>query len=219
MSMDVYITNLETNEMLQLPMLPEEIKGKIANSFASYSILKNGEVKIPTGTALDTYSWSGQFPGSHRKEDPYITKWKAPKKCDKFLRSLKASNGKPVKARLLVTETNINLDVYMQDYSPTESGGYGDITYSVTFVRAKSLLVKKSAKANVKSKSKAEKRKTTAKKKTYTVKKGDCLWAIAEKYYGNGKLYTKIRDANKAVISKHGSDPNMIWPGDVLVIP
>ena len=51
---------------------------------------------------------------------------------------------------------------------------------------------------------------------TYTVKKGDCLWAIAKKYYGNGSKYTIIYNANKGVI---GGNPNLIYPGQVLTIP
>lgn len=55
--------------------------------------------------------------------------------------------------------------------------------------------------------------------KSYTVVKGDSLWAIAKKYYGNGARYTEIYNANKSTIDAHGGGPNMIWPGDVLMIP
>ena len=33
---------------------------------------------------------------------------------------------------------------------------------------------------------------------TYTVVKGDCLWNIAKKFYGNGSKYSIIYNANKA---------------------
>lgn len=49
--------------------------------------------------------------------------------------------------------------------------------------------------------------------KTYKVKKGDCLWKIATKYYGSGKNYTKI--AKKNGIKK----PYIIKTGQVLIIP
>lgn len=56
---------------------------------------------------------------------------------------------------------------------------------------------------------------TLCKTKSYTVKKGDCLWNIAKKYYGNGAQYTKIYNANKGKIK----NPNLIYPGQVLTIP
>lgn len=51
--------------------------------------------------------------------------------------------------------------------------------------------------------------------KTYTVKKGDSLWAIAAKYYGKGSDYSKIAGANTDKIS----NPNLIYPGQVLTLP
>lgn len=54
---------------------------------------------------------------------------------------------------------------------------------------------------------------------SYTVVKGDSLWAIAKKYYGDGSRYAEIYNANKSTIDAHAGGPNMIWPGDVLTIP
>jgi nucleoid-associated protein YgaU len=50
---------------------------------------------------------------------------------------------------------------------------------------------------------------------TYEIKKGDTLWAIAEKYYGNGANYPKIVEANQPMIK----DADEIYPGQVLRIP
>ena len=51
---------------------------------------------------------------------------------------------------------------------------------------------------------------------SYTVAKGDCLWNIAKRFYGDGSKYTVIYDANKGIV---GGDPNRIYPGQVLTIP
>lgn len=50
---------------------------------------------------------------------------------------------------------------------------------------------------------------------TYTVKKGDCLSRIAAQKLGSGRLWRKIYQANKNKIK----DPNLIYPGQVLLIP
>lgn len=52
-------------------------------------------------------------------------------------------------------------------------------------------------------------------KKYHIVKKGDCLWNIAKKYYGSGSKYTKIYEANKSIIK----NPNLIYPGQKFLIP
>jgi nucleoid-associated protein YgaU len=51
--------------------------------------------------------------------------------------------------------------------------------------------------------------------KTYTVKKGDTLSAIAREYLGDAKEYMRIFDANKDQLT----DPDKIMPGQVLKIP
>lgn len=61
----------------------------------------------------------------------------------------------------------------------------------------------------------------------YTIIYGDTLWGLAKKYYGNGKHYDRIYQANKEVIEStakaHGkpnsNNGNWIWPGEKLTIP
>ena len=55
----------------------------------------------------------------------------------------------------------------------------------------------------------------TAVGKTYTVKSGDTLSAIAKAQLGDANAYMKIFEANKDQLS----DPNKIKPGQVLRIP
>jgi len=52
-------------------------------------------------------------------------------------------------------------------------------------------------------------------KQFYTVKKGDYLSKIAKEVYGNANKYMVIFEANKPMLK----DPNLIYPGQVLVIP
>lgn len=47
----------------------------------------------------------------------------------------------------------------------------------------------------------------------YTVVKGDCLWNIAVRAYGDGFKWTEIAKVNKL------SNPNLIHPGDILILP
>ena len=51
--------------------------------------------------------------------------------------------------------------------------------------------------------------------KMYTVKSGDTLSAIAKNFCGDANRYNEIFEANRPMLS----DPNMIYPGQVLRIP
>ena len=51
--------------------------------------------------------------------------------------------------------------------------------------------------------------------RTYTVVKGDTLWGIARKFYGNGERWPAIYNANRHIIVR----PNLIYAGQRLVIP
>ena len=50
---------------------------------------------------------------------------------------------------------------------------------------------------------------------TYTVVKGDNLWDLAVKYYGDGLRYADIFSANASQIR----DPNLIFIGQIFVVP
>ncbi|MNJ90219.1 LysM domain/BON superfamily protein [compost metagenome] len=55
---------------------------------------------------------------------------------------------------------------------------------------------------------------TTENPITYTVKKGDTLWAIAKTYLGNASKWPQIYQDNKSKIK----DPHWIYPGQVFII-
>ena len=54
-----------------------------------------------------------------------------------------------------------------------------------------------------------------AEAKFYTVEKGDSLSKIAKQMYGDAMKYPIIFEANKPMLT----DPNLIYPGQVLRIP
>jgi nucleoid-associated protein YgaU len=118
-----------------------------------------------------------------------------------------------------------NMRVTLEDYTITEDAKNGfDFTIKVKLKQYREYKTKTAKIKVVKDKPKASTEKTRetdnapqpAAAQQYTVVKGDCLWAIANHFYGNGSLYSIIYDANVAVI---GGNPNLIYPGQVLTIP
>ncbi|MBC3798020.1 LysM peptidoglycan-binding domain-containing protein [Acetobacterium tundrae] len=215
--MEIYITDLTTNESIQIPMLPEKIPVTFEGSFLSYDVLNVGEVKIPSGSKLTGIKWDGIFPGESRKNEPYVTNWKEPKEFHNWLNNIKINQHK---LRILITETPINLDVYLESYVPEFSGGFGDISYNVSFFEGKdiniSIEVKDAGAATVPDERPTAPDPPAEQKSTYTVVSGDCLWDIAGAQLGDPTRWPEIYDLNRDVI---GDDPNLIYPGQVYTLP
>ena len=116
--------------------------------------------------------------------------------------------------------------VVIDDYTLKEGANQGlDVMVSIkltqyragTFKTVK-IKVDKKGKKKIKTKKKRQTHNAPmsgVKAKTYKVKKGDSLWLIAKKHYGDGSKYKKIKEANKSKF-KHG---NMIFSGQLLTIP
>lgn len=58
-------------------------------------------------------------------------------------------------------------------------------------------------------------RSKTGKPVNITVQPGFTLWEIAKENYGNGVMYVRVFEANKAQIK----DPDLIYPGQVFTVP
>lgn len=136
--MDIYLTDLETNDCIRFPMLPDRITVNTAASFYEYSIINTGEIQIPSGEKLTGFSWSGKLPGAARKNAPYIKEWTDPHEMQSRWSFFRANKKK---LRLLITETPINHDVYLSSYDVDYSGGYGDYDYTIEFIQAKDLKI------------------------------------------------------------------------------
>lgn len=61
----------------------------------------------------------------------------------------------------------------------------------------------------------ADKEKSDREENRYVVKKGDCLWTIAEEQLGDGMLWSGIYETNKKVI---GENPDLIYVGIELTL-
>lgn len=125
--------------------------------------------------------------------------------------------------RFLITGTDLDINVRMGvetfDYEE-RAGELGDFYYSIKLSEWKDYsprrIVLPPEPAKPAQAKEPERTGEPPKQKTYTVKAGDCLWNIAKKFYGKGSDYTKIYNANKGTI---GSNPNLIYPGQVFTIP
>lgn len=137
-----------------------------------------------------------------------------------FVKKIESWRDEREPIRFVVTGAGgVNVKVTIRDFevSAEKFGSPGDIYFTLNLKEYRDITIKTATVTN-KKKPAAKKRPSKPKKKskTYTVKKGDCLWKIAKRYYGKGSDWRKIYNANKKVI---GKNPNLIYPGQKLVIP
>lgn len=216
--MDFYLTAPDGSR-IHFPMDPERVTCQTGAKMQTFEVIALGDITLPRGYLPTRFLWEGILPGEVRKDAVYVKNWRSPKE---LLGILSAWRMKGEKLRLLVTETPIFHDIYIDTLEHTWGGGHGDAQYSIAMVEARELIIPTHAELQVKQAGAIAVAPATAKRpapptpKTYTVKSGDTLYAIAKRLLGDGSRWKEIYNANTSVI---GKNPNLIYPGQVLRIP
>jgi LysM repeat protein len=186
----------------QIPVNPEKIKMKVNGKVTTSDIDKLGTLLHKGRRDAITVSWSSFFPAAY---GPYCActqnNFQTPADMHRWILRLMSAK-KPV--HLVITGGPFRFNKYavITSYSPEEDGGDpGTIQYSIELKEYRGVKITKYKKGKAAQSSKTRVT-NTVKSKTYTVKKGDCLFNIAKSYYGDGSKQTKIYDANKTAIEK-----------------
>ena len=224
MNVDIYIKEREGTREIRIPWLPEEIEYRLGDTaFVSYDIMNKGEVAVPTGTGLAKVSWDSDFPGVNRTDRSMMRgEWKEPAYYHNILIDW-MEKGTPL--NLIVTGYPINLDVYLEEYRATAAGGFGDLSYQLSFLEYRELQLGDGGSKNGGSGN--ENKRAAAAVTSYVIKKGDTLWAIAQRFFGAGSKWQAIYNANREIIEatakKYGKSSSdhgwWIYPGCKIKIP
>lgn len=221
---DVYLGNC------LLPVTPEKIQISVNNKNETVTLINEGEVNILKKAGLTDIEFEAEIP---QVKHPYAVykngfqgagyffdifeRLKTNKKPFQFIVCRKT----PANKKLL----NTNIKVSLEDYKITEEAGNGfdfKVQFKLKQYRSygtKMVNIKfetSTPTAQVEPNRETDNSPEPSAAQTYTVVQGDCLWNIAKRFYGNGAKYTTIYEANKEVV---GSNPNLIYPGQVLTIP
>lgn len=226
----------QDNTKLYFPVNPSQINYRSAAYFQEYVILDKGPAKLPNGEDIATIGWECFFPGENLQGLPFVRN-QTIKKGNASATSLtpneihtKLDNWKTngTKLKLNISGTPFSFWVYIDTYEASVQDAHGSIYYTIEFSKVVNLSVETVAKKKSTGKTSGNSRvsKTSSQKK-YTVKKGDCLWNIAKKFYKDPTKWKKIYNANKTVIEntakkrgyKSSSNGKWIFPGTVLSIP
>ena len=215
------------DDTLTIPWTPDsiEINGNEIR-VAEYEVINKGQYQIPSGLNLGSISWESTFPGEGHQDLPFLIvpdedELIPPNKFLSLLRSWK-NKGKVVNVLVYdtfkdVTTTYFDHDCLLSDYTATLAGGFGDVSYSVSFTEYREITIsKKKTSGGGGNSSKIP--------KTHKVKKGETLHSISVKYWKNGSKKNDLYKWNKKVIEKaakkHGKKSSQkgkfLYKGTVL---
>lgn len=214
-----------------MPETPGKLTIKIKGKNKTLELLNEGEINFLRAPGLSEITLPLTFPMLTANNPPeyylaLLERLKTQRITTQFILTRTLPNGR------LLFDTNMKVSV--EDYQIAENASNGlDLSVEVSLKQyrdygTKTITIETEAKApetkttqQTQTPQQAvtiteEREATTAPQATtYTVKKGDTLWAIAKKYLGKGENYNQIYEANKDKIS----NPNLIYVGQVLTIP
>ena len=214
--MEIYLGT--DNDKIRFPVVPSSIGVNRSNNIDTQAVIKLGEVPIFNGTSLKTIEFTSFFPNQEYNFCDYTGFMKPYEFSEKIQKWM--YEGKPL--RVIVTDSPTNMQCLIQQFDTVEQDGTRDLYFTLNLLEYRPIEVSNLNNSSSSSSSdnltRPSEEITNNTQKTHKVVKGDCLWDIAQKYYGKGSLYPKIKEANK---SKYPSlaKSNVIYPNMELIIP
>lgn len=131
-----------------------------------------------------------------------------------YLRTLEGWCLSGTRLRWIVSGTSVNVPVLIESVTGGEEDGTNDLHVSITLKEWRRPEVPAVPSASGTACAARDAQTGACAARTYVVEKGDCLWAIAQRYYGDGSQYKRLAAANPEI-----KNPNLIYPGQVLSVP
>ena len=214
--MEIYLGT--DTDKIRFPVVPSTIGVSRSNNIDTQSVLKLGEVPIFNGTSLKTIELTSFFPNQEYSFCDYTGFMKPYEFSEKIQRWL--YQGTPV--RIIITDSPTNMQCLIQQFDTVEQDGTRDLYFTLNLIEYRPIeipIIK--VDTNTSNDSDNTTRPTeqanNTTQKVHKVVKGDSLWTIAQKYYGKGNLYPKIKEANKSKYPSLAKN-NIIYPNWELII-
>ena len=207
--MQIIFLHMKTNTELIMPVTPPEFYVERGRRIEGIDMAETGQVHLPGLRQLFSQRMEFLLPSSARNYasggwagEPYAVAERLAEWSD---------NGDVL--RFIVTGTPVNYPVLLGPVRHGQRDGTGDVYVTLELRRYRELAEESTEinqdTGNLGCAAPQEKKGEGA----YTVAKGDTLWGICRRYYGDGQLAWKLAEANGI------KNANLIYPGQTVRLP
>ena len=204
----IILKNTETGQELTLPVTPSSYPMAMGRTVETLDMAQTGQITLPGLKSLFDKTIEGMFPA---KLYPFCTPG-AVANPRYYIDLLTQWSTNAQVCRYIVSGTGINSPVLLGPLSYGEEDGSNDVQYTLP-IREYRYLEDVMVEETGNSSRPVEPAGEPETADRYTVVKGDCLWTICRRIYGDGSLAYKLATANNI------KNPNLIYPGQVLELP
>lgn len=207
---------------LHLPVAPSELSIKVGSGNRVISLVEGGEINVLKAAKLQEISFKVLLPNEEYYFANYMGNYIS---ADEIMNSVLAYKNEKQPFQFVISRSRGNKFLFFTDIRVAVE----EVSFTESFEDGFDMLMQIKLKEYVdygtqlytlnedNTLEPVVVRQTDNKpqQKSYTIKKGDCLWSIAKSVYGDGSRYMDIYNANKDKIS----NPRLINVGVVLTIP
>ena len=205
----IILKNTDTGQALILPVTPQSYPMEAGRAVERLDMAQTGQIALPGLNTLFAGTLEFMLPA---RAYPFLTAG-AIAQPSHYIGLLTTWSAAANVCRYIVTGTDINAPVLLGPLDYGEGDGTNDVNCRLPLYEYRYL---DEAKASTVTQNNGRSVDTTSQPEaagSYTVVKGDSLWAICKKFYGDGSLAYKLATANSV------KNPNLIYPGQVLTLP
>lgn len=205
----IILKNTDTGQALTLPVTPSSYPVAAGRAVERLDMAQTGQIALPGLKSLFTGTLEFMLPA---RQYPFLTAG-AVTQPSHYIGQLTAWSAAANVCRYIVTGTDVNIPVLLGALDYGENDGTNDVNCKLPLYEYRYLDEAKAEKVTQNNGRPVEATSQPETAGSYTVVRGDSLWAICKKTYGDGSLAYKLATANGI------KNPNLIYPGQVLTLP
>ncbi|MCI8915511.1 MAG: LysM peptidoglycan-binding domain-containing protein [Oscillospiraceae bacterium] len=205
----IILKNTDTGQALTLPVTPVSYPMGAGRAVERLDMAQTGQIALPGLQSLFSGQLEFELPAVSR---PYMTAGAAADPA-RYIGLLTAWSREANVCRYIVTGTDVNIPVLLGPLEYGERDGTNDVQCRLPLYEYRYLEEAQAERVTQNAGRQTDKDSQPQTADRYTVARGDSLWAICKKVYGDGSLAYQLAAANGI------QNPNLIYPGQVLTLP